>query len=133
MGKRHTQPATQEEVVTTKKYYKTKDGSGWLSFRPSVSDEELARDYIELTEEEWNEHLASLHHEPSAEQLHKREVKHQIASLKQQLANTDYVVIKIAESTDEEEIASLREEYASVIAHRKELREQINSLEEELN
>lgn len=130
MAKKHNKLATEEVVAP--KYYKTKDGKGWLGFRPDVSDEELEANYVEVTEQEWNEHLASLHHEPTPEQIAKREKKRQIAQLKSELASTDYVVVKIAESDDPDEIAALREEYATVIAHRKELRAQINELEGEL-
>ena len=122
----------KKENKKTYKYYRTKDGKGWFGFRPDVSDEELEANYVGLTEQEWNEHLASLHHEPTPEQLAKREKRNQIAQLKSELAKTDYVVIKIAESDDQEEIAALREEYATVIAHRKELRAQINELEAQL-
>lgn len=122
----------KKENKKTYKYYKTKDGKGWFGFRPNVSDEELAEKYVGVTEQEWKEHLASLHHEPTPEQLAKREKRKQIANLKTELAKTDYVVIKIAESDDEEEIAALREEYATVIAHRKELRAQINELENQI-
>ena len=46
-----------------------------------------------------------------------------IAQLKQQLADTDYTVIKIAEG------AATREEYAQVIAQRQAWRTEINGLE----
>lgn len=48
----------------------------------------------------------------------------EIEECKQRLAETDYVVIKIAEG------AATREEYASVIAERTALREHIRKLEE---
>ena len=54
-----------------------------------------------------------------------------IWELKTQLSNTDYVVIKIAESADAEEQAQLREEYAEVITNRKAWRAEINELERE--
>lgn len=47
----------------------------------------------------------------------------QIAQLKQQLADTDYTVIKIAEG------AATREEYAEIIAQRQVWRAEINELE----
>lgn len=50
----------------------------------------------------------------------------QVAQLKQKLAETDYVVIKIAEG------AATKEEYADVIAQRVEWRERINELENSL-
>ena len=109
-------------------YYKTEDGKGWLKDNVPHRDPK----YIEITETEWNEHLASLHHEPTAEQLALREKKRQIAQLKAFLRETDWVVVKIAEETDSSEIAALREKYANVILQRKNSREQINELEAEL-
>ena len=50
-----------------------------------------------------------------------------IAELKQRLADTDYVVIKIAEGS------ATKEEYADVIANRRAWREEIRSLENEQN
>lgn len=53
-----------------------------------------------------------------------------IAELKQQLNNTDYVVIKIAEAETIEEQNMLREHYSDIIVNRKHWREEINSLEQ---
>lgn len=50
----------------------------------------------------------------------------QIEILKQELADTDYVVIKIAEG------AATAEEYSGVIAQRQEWRKQINKYEQSL-
>lgn len=55
-------------------------------------------------------------------------IAQQVAELKAKLADTDYVVIKIAEATGED-ADTLREKYAQVIADRKEWRKQINELE----
>lgn len=55
-------------------------------------------------------------------------IAQQVVELKAKLADTDYVVIKIAEATGEDADA-LREKYAQVIADRKEWRKQINELE----
>lgn len=112
--------------------YKTKDGKCWLGFKPNVSKEELAAKYTEVSEQEWQEHLASLHHEPTAEQKAKAETKRRIGELKRFLNETDWVVIKIAEETDATKIAALREKYASVIADRISIRAEINELEEQL-
>lgn len=59
--------------------------------------------------------------EPSAEDIKKA----RISDLKQQLAETDYVIIKIAEGS------ATTEEYASVIANRKEWRAEIQRLEDD--
>lgn len=61
--------------------------------------------------------------EPTPEELEMRNRQTKIASLKQNLANTDYVVIKIAEGE------ATKEEYAEVIESRKAWREEIRSLE----
>ena len=81
-------------------FYKTQDGHGWVADYEPREDENL----IPITEEEWNAHIAELNQkrEPTPEQVAKREKKKQIQTLKAQLRDTDYVVIKIAESTDEE-------------------------------
>lgn len=55
-------------------------------------------------------------------------IAQQVAELKSKLADTDYVIVKIAETTGEE-ADSLREKYAQIIADRKEWRNQINELE----
>jgi len=109
--------------------YKTKDGKGWCNFRPQVSKEELAANWVEITKEEWDEHCASLHHEPTAEEIALHEKEQQIARLKGFLKETDWVVIKIAEETDPDMIASLRTKYANVISERISARASINELE----
>ena len=116
---------------TYAKYYKTKDGHGWLGFKPNVSDEVLERDYIPLTEEEWQAHLDAINvvHEPTAEELHQREINGEIAHAKAYLRETDWVIVKIAEETNPDEIAALREKYADVIEQRKAKRAEINELE----
>lgn len=62
-------------------------------------------------------------HEPTAEEI--KAVR--IAELKQRLADTDYVVIKIAEGS------ATVGEYAEVIANRKAWRDEIRELENEQN
>ena len=52
-----------------------------------------------------------------------------IAELKQKLADTDYIVAKMAEAETEEEKSALREEYAEHLANRKAWRAEINRLE----
>ena len=53
-----------------------------------------------------------------------------IIELKNELAETDYVVIKIAEAETIEEQNMLREHYSDIIVNRKHWREEINSLEQ---
>ena len=114
-----------------KYFYKTADGHGWLADYEPHKEEGL----VEITESEWNEHIASLnvHHEPTVEQLARLEVKKQINAAKSFLSRTDYVVIKIAEAETEQEKTVLREEYASIIQERQTKRALINELEEQLN
>ena len=70
--------------------------------------------YREMTKKEVQEFEASL----------QVGVDTEINILKQNLADTDYVIIKIAEGV------ATPEEYASIIAQRQEWRNQINSLQE---
>lgn len=114
-------------------YYKRQDGKGTWNLKTPLS-ETKAQEYgaIEITEAEWKE-LQPIQkpYVPTAEEKAAQEKKARIIKLKAELAATDYVVIKIAESDVAEEIAALRQEYASIIAHRKEVRAQINELEGE--
>lgn len=87
--------------------------------------------YTQLTEEEFNE-LSSKRYEPTEEQKAKIEKARQIAELKKKLADTDYIVLKIAEAQadgDTETIAELKMTYATELSNRKAWREQINKLE----
>lgn len=115
-------------------YYKRQDGKGTWNLKTPLS-ETKAQEYgaIEITEAEWKglQPIQPKPYVPTAEEIAAQEKARQIASLKAELAATDYVVIKIAESDVAEEIAALRQEYASIIAHRKEVRAQINELEGE--
>jgi len=63
--------------------------------------------------------------EKSAEEKAKEEKERRVTELKQKLAETDYVVIKIAEGE------ATKEEYSEVLANRKAWREAINQLEGE--
>lgn len=62
--------------------------------------------------------------EPSQEDLRNAE----IAELKAYLENTDYVIIKLAETTDESEKQEMLAKYDEVIIKRKEARQRINEL-----
>lgn len=63
--------------------------------------------------------------EPSQEELRNAE----IAELKTYLERTDYVIIKLAESTDESEKQEMLAKYDEIIIKRKEARQRINNLE----
>lgn len=87
--------------------------------------------YTQITEEEFNE-LSNKRYEPTEEQKAKIEKARQIAELKKKLADTDYIVLKIAEAQadgETEKIAELKTTYATELANRKAWREQINKLE----
>lgn len=112
-----------EEIIIPKEryYYKSKNGNNSLSLSsPFIND-----DYVEITEEQFNA-LQPQPHEPSEEELARKETINQIAILKKQLADTDYQAIKYAEGWLSEE------EYAPIKAQRQEWRTQINELEETL-
>ena len=107
-------------------YYKSKDNTGFLNLKSAITDE----DYIQITEEEFNE--LTKPKELTAEQKVKIEIARQIAELKKKLADTDYIVLKIAEAQadgDTETVAELKMTYATKLANRKSWREQINDLE----
>ena len=87
--------------------------------------------YTQITEEEFNE-LSNKRYEPTEEQKAKIEKARQIAELKKKLADTDYIVLKIAEAQadgETEKVAELKMTYAMELANRKAWREQINKLE----
>ena len=87
--------------------------------------------YTQITEEEFNK-LSNKRYEPTEEQKAKIEKARQIAELKKKLADTDYIVLKIAEAQadgETEKVAELKMTYAMELANRKAWREQINKLE----
>ena len=64
----------------------------------------------------------------------KQEILYQIELYKQELADTDYAVTKIAEAQAlGEDITELLNKYSETIANRKLIRTKINELEEKLN
>ena len=103
-----------------KYYYKTKNGKNYLCLKSPLSSENLEK-YVEITENEFNSHLSKLNNKTE-----RNEKKREIASLKKQLADTDYCVIKIAEGV------ATTEEYAEILAQRQTWRARINELLEEL-
>lgn len=89
--------------------------------------------YTQITEEEFNE--LSKPPELTEEQKAKIEKARQIAELKKKLADTDYMVLKIAEAQadgDMETVAALKTTYATELANRKAWRIQINELESKI-
>lgn len=111
-------------------YYKSKDGTGFLNLKsPLIND-----DYIQITEEEFNELSKPKVYEPTEEQKAKIETERKIEELKKKLSDTDYIVLKIAEAQadgETETVAALKTTYAAELAERKTWREQINAIEAE--
>lgn len=109
-----------------KYFYKTADSKCWLGDCVEHKEKGL----VAISKAEWDAHIASIQSKGlTAEELELREKRKQIAQAKQYLASTDWVIVKIAESTDESEIAELRQKYADIITERKAKRQLINELE----
>ena len=109
-------------------YYKNKDNTGFLNLKSKLNDER----YIQITEEEFNELINPKIPELTAEQKLKQENLAEIAKYKKYLADTDYIVLKIAEAlanNDTESVAALKSEYAEELGKRNRARILINSLE----
>ena len=109
-------------------YYKSKDGTGFLNLKSAITDE----NYIQITEKEFNELTKIKVPELTAEQKLKQENLAEIAKYKKYLADTDYIVLKIAEAlanNDTESVAALKSEYAEELGKRNRARILINSLE----
>ena len=109
-------------------YYKSKEGKGFLNLKSTITDE----NYIQITEEEFNELSKTKIPELTAEQKLRQENLAEIAKYKKYLFDTDYIVSKIAEAlanNDTESVAALKSEYAEQLAKRNRARVLINSLE----
>ena len=104
-------------------YYKNKDGTGFANLKSPIADE----NYIQITEEEFNE--LTKPKEPTAEQKAAYEKARQIAGYKKYLADTDYIVLKIAEAQSEGDTATveqLKQTYAEQLKERKRVRSLLN-------
>ena len=100
-------------------YYKNKDNTGFLNLKSPLVDE----NYIQITEEEFKE--LTKPKEPTAEQKAAQEKAKKIAEYKKYLADTDYIVLKIAEAlADSDPIAveRLKEYYKEELAQRRKYR-----------
>ena len=107
-------------------YYKSKDGTGFLNLKSALIDE----NYIQITKEEFEE-LTKVP-ELTNGQKAAQEKARKIAEYKKYLADTDYIVLKIAEAVadnNSEEVEKLKTTYTTELAKRKEAREKINELE----
>ena len=109
-------------------YYKNKDNTGFLNLKSPLVDE----NYIQITKEEFEELTKPKVYEPTAEQKAAQEKASKIAEYRKYLADTDYIVLKIAEAQSEGEtstVSQLRDIYREQLAKRKEARSEINKLE----
>ena len=83
--------------------------------------------YTQITEEEFNE--LTKPQEPTAEQKAAQEKSKKIAEYKKYLADTDYIVLKIAEAQSEGEtstVSQLRDIYKEQLKERKRVRSLLN-------
>lgn len=109
-------------------YYKNKDNTGFLNLKSPINDE----NYIQITEEEFEELTNPKPKEPTAQQKAAYEKAKRIAEYKKYLQDTDYIVLKIGEylaDGNTEAVTAIKTEYAEQLAKRKEAREEINELE----
>ena len=100
-------------------YYKTKEGNGYLNLKTPSNNE----NYIQITEEEFNELTKVEEHIPTEEEIAKQEKLNRINELKKLLSSTDYKAIKYAEGLITEE------EYEPIKTQRQAWRNEISELE----
>ena len=106
-------------------YYKSKDGTGFLNLKSQIVDE----NYIQITEEEFNELSKPKVSVPTEEEKAAQEKAKKVAEYKKYLAETDYIVLKIAEAQSEGEtftVAQLRDIYKEQLKERKRVRSLLN-------
>ena len=106
-------------------YYKNKDNTGFLNIKSPLFDE----NYIQITEEEFEELTKPKIHELTAEQKAAQEKAKKIAEYKKYLEKTDYIVLKIAEAQSEgdtNKVTHLRTLYKSELEERKKMRDLLN-------
>ena len=106
-------------------YYKSKDGKGFANLKCPLNDE----NYIQITEKEFNELTEPKIPDSTAAQKAAYEKAKKIAQYKKYLADTDYIVLKIAEAQSEGEtstVAQLRDIYKEQLKERKRVRSLLN-------
>lgn len=104
-------------------YYKNKNNKGFLNLKSPLIDE----NYIQITEEEFEE--LTKPKELTSEEKAAQEKAKKIAEYKKYLADTDYIVLKIAEAQSEGEISTvsqLRDIYKEQLKERKRVRALLN-------
>ena len=115
------QKAIAEALKNNRYFYKK--GNSYLNLKSPITEEGCE----EITEEEFKALT-----KPPVFQVN--ENQKQINVLKKKLYDTDYIVLKIAESVadnDTATVTALKMEYATELANRKLWREEINNLEKE--
>ena len=100
--------------------HKTENELGLLCLNEPLDS--IPEGYVEITQEQYNAENQALNPQQPVD----LEIRRQIASLKQQLAETDSQAIKYAEGWISEQ------DYAPIKAQRQALRDQINQLEQQL-
>ena len=106
-------------------YYKSKEGKGFLNLKSPLVDD----NYVQITKEEFEELTKPKEYVPTAEEKAAYEKAKKIAEYKKYLADTDYIVLKIAEAQSEGEtstVSQLREIYKEQLAERKRVRSLLN-------
>ena len=85
--------------------------------------------YTQITEEEFNELTKPKVYVPTAEEIAAQEKAKKVAEYKKYLADTDYIVLKIAEAQSEGDtntVAQLRDLYKEQLKERKRVRALLN-------
>ena len=106
-------------------YYKNKDNTGFLNLKSPLIDD----NHIQITKEEFEELTKSKEYVPTAEEKAAQEKAKKIAEYKKYLADTDYIVLKIAEAQSEgdtNKVTHLRTLYKSELEERKKMRDLLN-------
>lgn len=104
-------------------YYKQKEGNGFLNLKSPLID----GNYIQIMKEEFEE--LTKPKEPTAEEKSAQEKAKKIAEYKKYLADTDYIVLKIAEAQSEGDtntVSQLRDIYREQLKERKRVRSLLN-------
>lgn len=104
-------------------YYKNKDNTGFLNLKSPLIDE----NYIQITKEEFEE--LTKPKEPTAQEKAAYEKAKKITEYKKYLADTDYIVLKIAERLadgDTTTVEQLKKLYKEQLNERKRIRSLLN-------
>ena len=106
-------------------YYKNKDCKDFLNLKSPIVDE----NYIQITKEEYEKLTKPKEYVPTAEEKAAQEKARKTAEYKKYLADTDYIVLKIAEAQSEGEtstVSQLRDIYKEQLKERKRVRSLLN-------